>query len=475
VKSKAPNGRTFHFQITAAGLGKLGGDSEAQLFKKIPTLEHLQDMLRADDNTVVVTIRGIGDMTPRNPDSFVDLSASETDFDRPKAVVHLGNAKAGPTQFLGSSETPNDRATWAAMDAVADKIALIFAGNEPFDILAGPNRVIPVPADPGFRSLFDGTAASFKHWRLAGPTGGGMLDINGEMVSYREGALRLFYHATEAFTDFTLRLQFRILDVNAHNSGVFVRFPRPTLDLVTDELKKRAGLEAAFDTEKPRLALEFQRACCAELHARPHADDVEAAGLGGESELDIVGSEHQCGAPRFAPRQGRGKVESVERPQWSRKRVGGPAQHLRRDRYQLDRLEQLQHRPPPRGQLGIPESAAQPQAIECAQALDFSEGAGHSLFDRVPLCETARFTQGCPQENRGVQIGDHRPPWRSSRSAARLSIAPPGARGIATSRRRRVGGRPGRAAGPWSHGRTRAMGMSRLSTVSVSPRRTRRR
>src|SRR5262249_6879095 len=43
VKGKAPNGRTFHFQITASGLQKLGADSEAELFKKIPTLEHLQD------------------------------------------------------------------------------------------------------------------------------------------------------------------------------------------------------------------------------------------------------------------------------------------------------------------------------------------------------------------------------------------------------------------------------------------------
>ena len=34
VKGKAANGRTFHFQITAAGLNKLGVDSEAELFKK---------------------------------------------------------------------------------------------------------------------------------------------------------------------------------------------------------------------------------------------------------------------------------------------------------------------------------------------------------------------------------------------------------------------------------------------------------
>ena len=350
VKGKAPNGRTFHFQITASGLQKLGADSEAELFKKIPTLEHLQDLLRATDDTVVVTIRGIGDMTPHNPDSFIDLSSLELDFQRPKAVVHLGNAKATPQDFPGSAQTQNDRTAWDAMDAVADKMALIFAGNEPFDILAGPNRTIPVPAgahaarlaalaafktrrddlgtthhdagtmrmgdniadavtndfgrihdttncyvagpalfptvgspnpmltgvalarrtvdllnssvlsgpDPvsspqpeaGFRPLFDGTTATFKNWRLAGPGGGGMVHVNGEMVSYGDGGIRLFFYATELFGDFTLRLQFRIFDAANHNSGVFVRFPRPSLDL-SDALKPRAMHEPSFDAGNP--------------------------------------------------------------------------------------------------------------------------------------------------------------------------------------------------------------------------------
>ena len=351
VKGRATNGRTFHFQITASGLSTIGTDSEAELFKKIPTLEHMQDMLRATDDTVVITIRGIGEMTPGNPDSFIDLSTLEADFGRPKAVVHLGNAKASAQQFPGSAQTQNDRTTWAAMDAVSDEIGLIFAGDEPFDILASATHVISVPAgtkaqrlaalaafkdrrddlgtthhdagtmrmgdnvadsvtndfgrvhdvancyvagpalfptvgspnpmltsvalgrrtafllnetvlpgadpvvspqpEPDFRPLFDGTAATFKNWRLAGPQGGGMLHSNGEMVSYGDGGLRLFYYVVETFSNFTLRLQFRIVDVNAHNSGVFIRFPNPTLDFATDELKRRAGLEAAFDPGNP--------------------------------------------------------------------------------------------------------------------------------------------------------------------------------------------------------------------------------
>jgi choline dehydrogenase-like flavoprotein len=351
VKGKASNGRTFHFQITASGLQKLGDNSEAELFKKIPTLEHLQDMLRATDDTVVITIRGIGDMTARNPDSFIDLTTLETDFERPKAVVHLGNAKAKPADFPGSTQTNNDRTTWNEMDTVADKIALIFAGNEPFDILAGkrtipvatgtraqrlaalaafkdrrddlgtthhdagtlrmgenvadavtneygrihdttncyavgpalfptvgspnpmltgvalarrtgdmlnssvlprPEPVITLQPEAGYRALFDGTARTFKTWRLAGPDGGGggMAHINGEMVSYGDGGLRLFYYATELFGNFTLRMQFRILDAANHNSGVFVRFPRPSLDL-SPTLAARSAVEPFFDATNP--------------------------------------------------------------------------------------------------------------------------------------------------------------------------------------------------------------------------------
>ena len=351
VKGKAANGRTYHFQITASGLNKLGVDSEAELFKKIPTLEDIEGMLRATDDTVVLTIRGIGEMTPRNPDNVIDLSTFDTDFGRPKAVVSLGNAKATPQQFPGSPETNADRATWDEMDAVSDKIALIFAGNEAFDVLASANRVIKVPTgtraerlaalaafkdrrddlgtthhdagtmrmgdniadavtndfgrvhdttncyvagpslfptsgspnpmlssvalarrtadllnasvlpgpDPivspqpeaGFRPLFDGTAATFARWRLAGPGGGGMAHINGEMVSYGDGGLRLFFYAPETFGDFTLRAQFKIFDPAKHNSGVFLRFPNPKLDLATDELKRRASNEAAFDPNNP--------------------------------------------------------------------------------------------------------------------------------------------------------------------------------------------------------------------------------
>jgi len=145
VKAKKSIGgkdRYFHFQITASGLGKLGVESEAELFKKIPTLEHLETMLQADDTHVVITIRGIGEMTPKNPDSFITLSTNKQDFDRAQAEVHIGNARwSGP----GSAETEIDKLTWNAMDEASDQIALIFAGGKAFELL-NKNRLIPIAA-----------------------------------------------------------------------------------------------------------------------------------------------------------------------------------------------------------------------------------------------------------------------------------------------------------------------------------------
>ena len=46
------------------------------------------------------------------------------------------------------------------MDAVSDKIALIFAGNEPFEILTGAGPVIPVPA--GTKAQRIAALAAFK-------------------------------------------------------------------------------------------------------------------------------------------------------------------------------------------------------------------------------------------------------------------------------------------------------------------------
>ncbi len=145
VKGKANidgEDRFFHLQITASGLSKLGQDSEAELFKKIPDTEQVDSMLGASDTHVVIVLRGIGEMTPQNPDSFVRLSNTRTEDGRAVAEVSLADVKTG------TSNTPQsniDKQIWDAMDALADEVALVFANAQPFEILmASGGATIPV-------------------------------------------------------------------------------------------------------------------------------------------------------------------------------------------------------------------------------------------------------------------------------------------------------------------------------------------
>jgi hypothetical protein len=106
VKGKASIdcvGRYFHLQIAASGLGRFGNDSEAELFKKVPTLEHLNALRQADDEAVVITLRGIAEMTPGKPDRFVSSS-------RPSLCPTGRTGVRGPFVENGGSSRPAGKA-----------------------------------------------------------------------------------------------------------------------------------------------------------------------------------------------------------------------------------------------------------------------------------------------------------------------------------------------------------------------------
>ncbi len=124
----------FHLQITAAGLGARGGNSEAELFKKIPDLDGFDHFAMASDTHVVITIRGIGEMEPQNPDSAVALDPEPDEFGVPRAFVRI-RASAG------------DLALWTAMDRASDAAALVFAGGREFEILTPRGAVRAGPTD----------------------------------------------------------------------------------------------------------------------------------------------------------------------------------------------------------------------------------------------------------------------------------------------------------------------------------------
>lgn len=105
----------FHLQITAAGLNNLTDDDHVELFMKVPDVDFYEDVIHADDQHVVITIRGIGEMEPDNPDSHVRRIADS-----------LVRATLVPSA--------RDRELWAAMDTASDQVARVFADGKPFEI-----------------------------------------------------------------------------------------------------------------------------------------------------------------------------------------------------------------------------------------------------------------------------------------------------------------------------------------------------
>lgn len=128
----------FHVQITASGVGKLDAGSEAELFKKIPNVDELDRFRDLTDQYVVLTLRGIGEMTgdrtsadPQNRITLDALGATGPfDYGAARALVRL---EAGPKD---ASDPRGDRdlRLWDAMDAASDEIALMFADGRPADL-----------------------------------------------------------------------------------------------------------------------------------------------------------------------------------------------------------------------------------------------------------------------------------------------------------------------------------------------------
>lgn len=124
----------FHLQITAAGLETPGGDSEAELFKKNPDVDLFDRFRHATDTTVIITIRGIEEMQPHNPDSHITLGSELDEYHHPRAQVGLkANAK--------------DNDLWNAMDRSADDVAKVLADGKPYHVFLGEGTFIAAAAN----------------------------------------------------------------------------------------------------------------------------------------------------------------------------------------------------------------------------------------------------------------------------------------------------------------------------------------
>lgn len=280
----------YHFQITASGGGATINNSEAELFKKLPDIDTLNEHLKANDTHVMITIRGIGEMQPQNPNNNIteDLNPAEQEFDVQRAYVNINpNAR--------------DIELWNAMDNTAQQIAQVFANGQPATITGGRDGIgtthheagtlkmgdnifdsvtnsdgrfhnvsnafalgpmlFPTIGSPnpmltgvalarrmgdhlmppalamsqtditnGFTYIFDGSQQQFNQWKKVG--GGNFIVTNRTIIAQPFGEIGLLYYQPQKFENFILRLDFLLSHpqgTNNDNSGVFVRFRDPLL------------------------------------------------------------------------------------------------------------------------------------------------------------------------------------------------------------------------------------------------------
>ena len=283
-RAKHPDGSLshFHLQITAAGLKGIGTNSEAELFQKIPDIDTVDNFRQTNKDSIVMTVRGVAELQPGNPQNRIVLGRELDEFGVRRAFVSIrptdNDAKtwdamdqasdqvrqvfafnAGAVDIarnrdgLGTTHhesgtlrmgvspaqsvtTPNGRFHQIVNAYVAGPALLPTMGS-PNPMLSGvalarrlaDHLVSPMATPalaPGFRWLFDGSQVSLANWQQAGP-GQFDYDPNEQVITAHPGSdIGLFFYKVSGFSDFTLRLQFR-LDSRTDNSGVFVRFKDP--------------------------------------------------------------------------------------------------------------------------------------------------------------------------------------------------------------------------------------------------------
>ncbi|MCK5828765.1 MAG: DUF1080 domain-containing protein [Methylococcales bacterium] len=122
----------FHQQITASGLGFVDFNSEAELFKTIPDLDDLELFKTADDSSVVITVRGIGEMIPKNTNSFVRLDQEPDENGEKRAFVSI------------ESDPTVDDELHQIMDKNAQDIVALFANGHTVEPPPGSTNKSPV-------------------------------------------------------------------------------------------------------------------------------------------------------------------------------------------------------------------------------------------------------------------------------------------------------------------------------------------
>jgi hypothetical protein len=240
---KKPDGvGHFHFQITATGLDNVNTNSEAELFQKIPDVDTVLQHLNATDSHVVITIRGIGEMQPRNPASNVtrDLNPAQTDYNERRAYVNL-NASV------------KDMELWEAMDKASDELAAVFANGQKIDIIARNKKVVA----PGVDAATYPIVVPHQITNAAGQKVNNPERRDGLGTTHHEaGTLRMGDNASDSVTDVNCRLH-GVKNTYVAGPALFPSTGSPNPMLTGIALARRLGDHLLPPPPQPQLGVTY--------------------------------------------------------------------------------------------------------------------------------------------------------------------------------------------------------------------------
>lgn len=90
--------------------------------------------------------------------------------------------------------------------------------------------------------------------------------------------------------------------------------------------------------------------------------------------------------------------------------------------HDLDMVEKPEHRLPAARQFVIRQARTEPEAIQRSKTFRLDKRARDTVLDGRPLPERSWLAQDLAEEDRGVEIGDHRSRCRSSARRSMTSI-----------------------------------------------------
>jgi hypothetical protein len=115
----------FHLQVAVSGVPTGQGNADIELFRKIPDLDDFNFFRTTRDDEVAFAIRGIGEFSPKNPNSRVDLDPELDEYGIRRAFVRINDDLDAQKPAIRNLN-PKDSEVLTAMTKATNDVLKLF-------------------------------------------------------------------------------------------------------------------------------------------------------------------------------------------------------------------------------------------------------------------------------------------------------------------------------------------------------------